>query len=348
MENIKITHFVQSAGWAAKVGLEDLSHLSCKLKNNEDSNILVGFSGNEDAGIYKISDELAIVQSADFITPLVNDPYAYGQIAAANSLSDIYAMGGEVKTALNLLMWDNCHLDSQMIEAILEGGLSKIKEAGGVLLGGHTIADKEQKYGLSVTGIIHPQKIWHNNTAQIGDVLILTKPIGMGILTTALKADMLDSPTQVKISEIMATLNQKAAKIASKYTIHACTDITGYGLLGHLYEMTNPSISLHLYSNQIPLLQEAIEFAQMGIIPGGSHSNQKAIAKRCHFKLTPNSIYQNLEILLFDAQTSGGLVFATPQNQAQELLNELKNEGVTYAQIIGEVLPADNFPLNIS
>nr|WP_272493755.1 selenide, water dikinase SelD [Helicobacter colisuis] len=327
--------------------MEDLSHLSCNLKNNKDSNILVGFSGNEDAGIYKISDELALVQSADFITPLVNDPYTYGQIAAANSLSDIYAMGGEVKTALNLLMWDSCHLDSQMISEVLEGGLSKIKEAGGVLLGGHTIGDKEQKYGLSVTGIIHPQKIWRNNTGQIGDCLILTKPIGMGILTTALKADMLDSKVELKISQIMATLNQKATKIASKYTIHACTDITGYGLLGHLYEMTNPKISIKLYSNQIPLLQEAIEFAKMGIIPGGSHSNQKAINPYCHFALPLDSLYLGLEILLFDAQTSGGLVFATPYNQAQSLLNELKNEGIDSAQIIGEIIPANDSPINI-
>lgn len=329
------------------MGLEDLSHLACKLQNNEDSRILVGFSGNEDAGIYQISEELALVQSADFITPLVNDPYTYGQIAAANSLSDIYAMGGEVKTALNLLMWDSCHLDSQMISEVLEGGLSKIKEAEGVLLGGHTIGDSEQKYGLSVTGTIHPKKIWRNNTAQLGDCLILTKPLGMGILTTALKADMLDSKTTLKISEIMATLNQKAAKIASKYTINACTDITGYGLLGHLYEMTNPNISLKIHSQEIPLLCESMEFARLGIIPGGSHSNQKAIAPYCHFALPKDSPYLGLEILLFDAQTSGGLVFATPHNQAQRLLNELRNEGVESAQIIGEVLPAGDFALCI-
>lgn len=229
---------------------------------------MVDFRGNEDAGVYQLTPELALVQTADFITPVVNDPFVYGQIAAANALSDVYAMGGIVKCALNLMMWDSCRIPKDYACAILEGGLSKIQEAGGVLVGGHTVSDSEQKYGLSVSGIINPQKVWRNNGAQIGDVLILTKPIGMGVLTTTLKANMLDSKVANKISQIMATLNRYSCEIAKEFNIHACTDITGFGLLGHLSEMLNPKIKIRLESQAIPLVEEAIEFAKMGIIRG--------------------------------------------------------------------------------
>ena len=275
--------------------------------------------------------------SADFITPVVNDPYTFGQIAAANALSDIYAMGGEVKSALNLLMWDRVNLSKEIINAILEGGLSKIEESGGALLGGHTISDNEQKYGLSVTGLIHPKKIWRNNTAQIGDILILTKPLGIGILSTALKAGKIHNDLEKKISKSMAELNKKAAKIAQSFTIHACTDITGYGLLGHLYEMVNPNISLKINSSEIPIFKEAFTFAKEGIIPGGSYANKKEVEKYCQFLLSLDSLYKDLEIILFDAQTSGGLVFALPQTQAKDFLDTLIDNGVENAKIIGEV-----------
>ncbi|CAM2963262.1 selenide, water dikinase SelD [Helicobacter burdigaliensis] len=303
------------------------------------------FSSNEDAGIYQLNEDLALVQTADFITPVVDDPYIYGQIAAANSLSDIYAMGGEVKCALNLVMWDSCNLPKEILEEILQGGLSKIKEAGGVLLGGHTISDKEQKYGLSVSGIVHPKKFWRNNTAQIGDVIILTKPIGLGVLTTALKANLLPKNEIDKISKIMATLNQKATLIAKNYTIHACTDITGFGLLGHLYEMCNKNISLKIDSSKIPLIQSALNFAKDGIIPGGSYANKESLSKFVDFKLQKDSKFLNLEILLFDAQTSGGLAFALPQKEAQNFLKDLHNNGIEEANIIAEVLPISTLPL---
>ena len=275
--------------------------------------------------------------SADFITPVVDNPYTFGQIAAANALSDIYAMGGEVKSALNLLMWDKINLSKEVVAEILAGGLSKLEEAGGALLGGHTISDNEQKYGLSVTGLIHPKKIWRNNTAKIGDALILTKPLGIGILSTALKAKKLDSKIIEKISKSMATLNKQAAQIAKNFTIHSCTDITGYGLLGHLYEMVNPNISLCLDSNNIPIFKETFFFAKEGIIPGGSHANKREIEKYCNFSLPKDSLLKDLEIILFDAQTSGGLVFALPQTQAKDFLKKLIDSGIEDAKIIGEV-----------
>ncbi len=293
------------------------------------------FRGNEDAGVYQLTPDLALVQTADFITPVVNDPFVYGQIAAANALSDVYAMGGVVKCALNLMMWDSCRIPQDYAHAILEGGLSKIKEAGGVLVGGHTVSDSEQKYGLSVSGAVNPQKIWRNNGAQVGDVLILTKPIGMGVLTTALKANMLDSKVADKIAQIMATLNRRACEIAGDFNIHACTDITGFGLLGHLSEMLNPKINICLESQAIPLVEEAIEFAKMGIVPGGSCGNERAIRHLCAFHLSKDSKFKDLEILLFDAQTSGGLVFALPQTEAKTLLAKLQDNGIESAKIIG-------------
>ena len=340
-EEIKITNFVKVAGWAGKVGLEDLSHIASHLINNYDDNVLIDFKDNEDAGVYRLSPTLALVQTADFITPVVNDPFIYGQIAAANALSDVYAMGGVVKCALNLMMWDKCRIPEDYAEAILEGGLSKIKEAGGVLIGGHTIADNEQKYGLSVNGIINPQEIWHNNGAKVGDALILTKPIGMGVLTTALKANLLDIQTQKEIAKIMATLNRTACEVAKKFKINACTDITGFGLLGHLKEMLNPNINIFLDSNAIPLVEKAIPFARDGIIPGGSCENEKVIKDLCAFNLKETSKFKGVEILLFDAQTSGGLVFATPKNDAISLVKALRNAGVESAQIIGIVEPYD-------
>ena len=297
------------------------------------------FKESDDAGIYRLSDSLALVQTADFITPVVNDPFVYGQIAAANALSDVYAMGGIVKCALNLMMWDSCRIPQDYAMAILEGGLSKVKEAGGVLLGGHTIADSEQKYGLSVSGLVNPQRIWRNNTAKVGDALILTKPIGMGVLTTALKADLLKITTQKKISKIMATLNRNACEIAQDFTIHACTDITGFGLLGHLHEMLNPKINLRLDSAQIPIVKETFSFAKEGIIPGGSRGNFKSLQHVCGFNLRRDSQFKGLEILLFDAQTSGGLVFALPKTEANTFLKSLQDSGVESAQIIGEVEP---------
>ncbi|MCI5969078.1 selenide, water dikinase SelD [Helicobacter sp.] len=319
--------------------MEDLSHLASQLVNPYDNNVLIDFKDNEDAGVYRLSPTLALVQTVDFITPVVDDPFVYGQIAAANALSDVYAMGGIVKCALNLMMWDKSRIPKDYAKAILEGGLSKIKEAGGVLIGGHTLADDTQKYGLSVSGVVHPEKIWCNNGAKVDDVFILTKPIGIGVLTTALKANLLDAQTQNKISQIMATLNRNACEVAKGFKINACTDITGFGLLGHFKEMLNPNINIVLNSNTIPLIEEAIPFAKEGIIPSGSLNNQKALEGLCSFALKETSTFKGVEILLFDAQTSGGLVFATPKQDAFKLLKSLRNAGVESAQIIGVAEP---------
>lgn len=325
------------------MGPSDLKHLSSSLIQPYDSALLVGFEGNEDAGVYQLTPEIALVQTADFITPVVNDPYLYGQIAAANSLSDVFAMGGEAKTALNLLMWDTCHLDQAMIAEVLAGGLSKITEAGAQLAGGHTIDDREQKYGLSVTGVVHPKRIWRNNTVQTGDALILTKPLGMGILTTSIKADMLSSAAALEAAEIMATLNLTAARIAQEFEIHACTDVTGFGLLGHALEMSGEH-SIRLFGAAIPYLSEALEMARLGIVPAGSHANKRYLEPQT---TRESNLSDDEMMILYDAQTSGGLLFALEAAQAPKLLEKLRGAGIAHATIIGEVIERGETPLYV-
>lgn len=265
---------------------------------------------------------------------MVNDPYLYGQIAAANSLSDVFAMGGSVKTALNLLMWDRCHLSEEMIIEVLQGGLSKILECGGTLIGGHTIDDGEQKYGLSVTGIVNPQRIWRNNTTRDGDALILTKPLGMGILTTAIKASMVSESSEREAGSVMADLNLYAALIASEFEIHACTDVTGFGLLGHALEMCGEN-SIRIFASETPYFSEALELAKMGIIPGGSYANKKYLESLTHVECT---VTVDEAMIFYDAQTSGGLLFSLPREYAPRLLDKLKSGGIESAAIVGEVI----------
>lgn len=264
----------------------------------------------------------------------MNDPYLYGQIAAANSLSDVFAMGGSVKTALNLLMWDRCHLSEEMIIEVLQGGLSKILECGGTLIGGHTIDDGEQKYGLSVTGIVNPQRIWRNNTTRDGDALILTKPLGMGILTTAIKASMASESSEREAGSVMADLNLYAALIASEFEIHACTDVTGFGLLGHALEMCGEN-SIRIFASETPYFSEALELAKMGIIPGGSYANKKYLESLTHVECT---VTVDEAMIFYDAQTSGGLLFSLPREYAPRLLDKLKSGGIESAAIVGEVI----------
>ncbi|MCH5313441.1 MAG: selenide, water dikinase SelD [Helicobacter sp.] len=326
------------------MGLEDLSQISSGLTQDSNPLLIVGFESNEDCGAMLLSQEseYAMLSSVDFITPVVDDPYIYGQIAAANALSDIFAMGGKALSALNLLMWDNTHFNSEVANAILRGGLDKITESGALLLGGHTIRDKEQKYGLSVNGIVHKNRLWRNNTGHIGDTLVLTKPLGSGILTTAIKARELQHKEQV--IQAMATLNLYAANIAQGYEIHACTDITGFGLIGHSIEMcgdikNNANAqcapkSLLLYTQQIPLFEGIKDLAQIGIIPGGSYENKKVLQDKVALQCTLED-----DIFYYDAQTSGGLLFALPSSQAQKFVDELKQNGIESASIIGEIIP---------
>ena len=254
-EEIKITHYVRAAGWAGKVSPADLEKIMNGLKYPISPNTLVDFKTNDDSSVYKISDDIAMVQTVDFITPVVNDPYKFGQIAAANSLSDIFAMGAKVHTALNIVAYDNCHITKEMLHEILQGGLDKVKESGGVILGGHTIEDLEMKYGLSVTGIVHPKKFVRNNSIKSGDKIILTKPIGLGVITTGIKADMAPQSAIDKAAFHMSFLNKIASEIAIEIGVNAMTDVTGFGLLGHLYEMTNNSASVHLELNSIPIIE---------------------------------------------------------------------------------------------
>jgi selenide,water dikinase len=273
-----------------------------------------------------------MVQTVDYITPVIDDPFLYGQIAAANSLSDIFAMGADVLTAMNLVGFDGCHHPKEVLVEILQGGLSKVKECGGVLAGGHTIEAPEMTYGLSVSGTVHPKKVFRNNTPRIGDVLILTKPIGLGILTTGIKADMLDDEAILKGASIMAQLNHKASLCAREFDVSACTDITGFGLAGHALEMASKNVSLEFDFEKIPMIEESLELASMGIIPGGTYRNRSYVSPNVELKKDFDK-----EIFFYDAQTSGGLLISVSQEDAAKLLDRLKSEGYEYSSIIATV-----------
>ena len=317
------------------MGPGDLKQTICNLKPN-DSRILVGFDTSEDASVYQINDDQAIVQTLDFITPVIDDPYIYGQIAAANSLSDVFAMGAEVKTALNIVGFDKANLSYEALGEILNGGNEKIKECGGVLLGGHTIESPEMYYGLSVTGMIHPNEIVRNNTGRIGDVLVLTKPIGMGVLTTAIKRDLLEPTLIRKCADIMASLNYLPSKIMKKYKASSCTDITGFGLLGHALESVNETTSFMIECSSVPVVEEAIALASDGVVPGGTKKNMKYLEDKVSYM---SGLSQHCKTLLCDAQTSGGLLIAMPKEDAVEYIKELEELSFGYASIIGEVIP---------
>lgn len=299
-------------------------------------NLLVGYETADDAGVYKLTDELALVQTLDFFTPIVNDPYNFGRIAAANALSDVYAMGGRPLTAMNIVCFPSKDLPKDVLKDILMGGLEKIHEAGALLVGGHSVDDKELKYGLSVTGIVHPERIITNRGAKVGDKLILTKPIGMGVIATALKGKLASENAINILIEVASTLNKKASEIMLKYGCHACTDITGFGLGGHLLEMARASkVEIAVYSDNVPILPEAKEYALTGLIPAGSYSIKHFCEESV--EIDPR-IDTALKDLIFDPQTSGGLVISLSRDIADGCLKELKNEGVEAAEIIGEVL----------
>ncbi len=296
---------------------------------------LVDRSDNDDSGVYKITNDIAIVQTVDFITPVVDNPYLYGQIAAANSLSDIYAMGAKVDTALNIVAYDNCHLTKEILHEILRGGIDKVREAGGVVLGGHTIEDLEMKYGLAVTGTVHPNKILRNNTIMPGDNIILTKPLGLGVITTSIKADEAPQSAIDKAVFHMKYLNKTASELAVEVGVNAMTDVTGFGLLGHLYEMINKASSIQIDFNSVPFIEESYELAEMGFFPGGSFRNERYY--KPHVEVQNKSIAAHKLMLMFDAQTSGGLLISVPHEKANLLLDKLRSAGIEWAVMIGEV-----------
>jgi selenide,water dikinase len=302
----------------------------------QDDNLIVGIETSDDAAVYKISDEVATIQTLDFFTPMVDDPYTFGQIAAANSLSDVYAMGGKPLVALNIVCFPNC-LSIDVLGEILKGGADKVLEAGAVVVGGHSVQDDEPKYGLSVTGFVHPEKVWKNYGCNVGDVLIMTKPLGVGIISAAIKGELASEIAYNKAVEVMTTLNKYAAEIIKDYPITACTDITGFGLMGHAFEMAKGSeITLKLHKDNIPFIKEAKEYAEMGLVPAGSYNNRMHIKNEYVLK----EIEPWFEDIIFDPQTSGGLLISCDKNSALEILEAL-NKLSLKSSIIGEVLPKE-------
>lgn len=308
----------------------------CGLPVIDDPNLLVGLERADDAGVYKLTDELAIIQTIDFITPIVDDPYTFGQIAAANALSDVYAMGGRPVTAMNVVCFPIKTQDISVLAEILRGGFDKLQEAGVALVGGHSIEDDELKYGLSVTGTVHPSKIITKEGAREGDRLILTKPLGTGLVSTALKGQVAGEEAVARIAISMATLNKKASELMLEVGVHACTDITGFGLLGHACGMIeNGAVGMEIHVASIPLFPEALPFAQRGLVPGGTKRNREFRASM--IELTYKIPDEMLDIL-FDPQTSGGLLISVPGEKAEALLQRLHRDGIDEAAIIGEVL----------
>lgn len=304
-------------------------------KETENPAVLVGLDTRDDAGIIKVSDSLAMIQTVDFFTPIVDDPYAYGQIAAANSLSDIYAMGGTPRTALNILGFPEKTISKQIIARIIEGGYDKATEAGVTILGGHSVKDPELKFGMSVTGFIDPDDIRRNSTAQPGDALVLTKPLGTGILTTALKNEALPDDILAHVTMIMSTLNKQASEIMQQFTVNACTDVTGFGLLGHLYEVANGSkVSARIFSDYLPLLPDVGFFAKEGHLTGGAKENERYLAN--HIRITDN-VSEIARHVLFDPQTSGGLLISLPLDEAKSFMAKFNKNSQIKAALIGEV-----------
>jgi len=301
-----------------------------------DENVIVGLERADDAGVYKISDDLALIQTVDFFTPIVDDPYWFGQIAAANALSDVYAMGGIPKTAMNLVAFPVKQMDLSVLRQIIQGGLDKLTEAEVVLIGGHSIEDKELKYGLSVTGIVHPSRVLTKKNLWPGDRLILTKPLGTGIVNTTIKAGMASVDLTKKVTHLMAMLNRDAAEIMSRFDVHACTDVTGFGLIGHIAEMVcGSNMSVRIFSEQIPVIPEALKFAAMGLIPAGAYKNREFRESMIDFGET---VGRSLGDVLFDPQTSGGLLISVGSDQAEALVKALLDAGISDTAEIGEVL----------
>ena len=300
------------------------------LPRTADPSLLVGFDGSDDAAVYRLSGELAMVQTVDFFPPVVDDPYDFGRIAAANALSDVYAMGGEPKLAMNLLAVPSC-LPLEAVGAILEGGADKVKEAGAVIAGGHSIEDPEPKYGLCVTGVVHPDRVLTNSGARAGDILVLTKPLGAGILTTAAKADLLSEADCRAMVAVMAALNRAAAEAAVPLLPSACTDVTGFGLMGHAREMAEGSgVTLELWPDKAPLQPRVLELARDGIIPGGAYRNRAFAGPDAEGE---EAFPQALMDCLYDPQTSGGLLISIPEERAAQLLRRLSDAGVPAAAV---------------
>lgn len=332
---VKLTEFSKSAGCAAKIGPGVLAEVVGRLPSAVDENLIVGVETADDAAVYRVSDEVALIQTVDFFPPMVDDPYTFGQIAAANALSDVYAMGGEPRLALNVVAFPNC-LGAEVLGEILAGGASKVQEAGAVLAGGHSINDEEPKYGLCVSGFVHPDRIWKNGGAQAGDVLLLTKPLGVGLINTAVKAGMASAEAEKKAVESMSCLNKMAMEVLREAEVHSCTDVTGFGLTGHALETSRASkASLVIETKKLEVLPDALFYASMGLVPEGTYRNKEFNKKDVRIE---EQVDEALEDLVFDPQTSGGLLVSLPGRDAEMVLRKLEQAGYPLkAGIVGFV-----------
>lgn len=332
---VKLTEFSKSAGCAAKIGPGVLAEVVGRLPSAVDENLMVGVETADDAAVYRVSDEVALIQTVDFFPPMVDDPYTFGQIAAANALSDVYAMGGEPRLALNVVAFPNC-LGAEVLGEILAGGASKVQEAGAVLAGGHSINDEEPKYGLCVSGFVHPDRIWKNGGAQAGDVLLLTKPLGVGLINTAVKAGMASAEAEKRAVESMSCLNKIAMEVLREAEVHSCTDVTGFGLTGHALETARASkASLVIETKKLEVLPDALFYASMGLVPEGTYRNKEFNKKDVRIE---EQVDEALEDLVFDPQTSGGLLVSLPGRDAETVLRKLEQVGYPLkAGIVGFV-----------
>lgn len=330
---MKLTKLANCAGCGAKLGAGTLAKMLEGFQTHADPRLIVGYDKSDDASVYVLDENTALIQTTDFFPPIVDDPFLYGRIAAVNAMSDVYAMGGEPKLALNILCAAE-GMPEEAIREILRGGYDAAYEAGAIITGGHTIRGAEPIYGLAVSGFVHPKKVLTNSNAQPGDVLILTKPLGIGILTTAAKADMVDASVLNRIYAQMATLNKTARDVMVNYPVHSCTDITGFSLLGHGYEMAQGSnCTLHITVDTVPYHADALEFASMGLVPAGAYRNRQYAGPGVKLRREVSLAMQDI---LYDPQTSGGLLFALPEKDAEDCLRKLRDH-IPQAAIVGYV-----------
>ena len=334
--------FCKGGGCTAKLGAGILSRVLERLpKFDKDPALLIGYDSKDDAAVYKLTDEVAVVQTLDFFPPMVDDPYTFGQIAAANALSDIWAMGGQVKTALNIVCFPE-KSDLNILGEMMRGGAEKVAEAGGVLAGGHSIADSDVKYGLSVMGVVHPDHIYANNTPQTGDCLVLTKRLGVGILCTANRVGEASPEAMEAAIASMTTLNKYAAQCCRAYEIHACTDVTGFSFLGHLHEMMDGAHSCRIEAGAVPVFSEALRHADEFLLTAAGQRNRNHTGPFVRFENVPFA----MEEVLFDPQTSGGLLVALPKEQAAALVEDLRRGGAP-AAVVGEVTDSEDIEIRV-
>jgi selenide,water dikinase len=345
MTKFDLLSTVEYGGCSAKLPAKELSKALADLPKTKNANLLVDIDTHDDAGVYKINDEIALIQTTDFFPPVCSDPYEFGQIAAANSLSDVYAMGGEVLTALNLVMFPS-KVPLEILKEILRGGTDKIIEAGGVIAGGHTIVDDTPKYGLAVTGKVHPKKIITNAAAKAGDVLILTKAIGVGIIMAGKKIGEADPEVYQEVLASMKQLNKAGAQIMQKYGVKCATDVTGFGFAGHALKMAlGSNVTIKIDSKKVPVFKGTLELIELGCIPGACFRNLEYAEDLCQFEKT---LEYNYKMMLLDAQTSGGLLICTPPDSVEAIKKDLVSAGYAYTTVVGEITGKTTKAVSIS